>query len=189
MDVFSHGLWAAALAKFINFKKRQKINVWLTAFWGVLPDVFSFAPVFIWLGYQWLFGSFDFSVLKNPEHMEPSSADTLPIFQLTNFLYNLTHSFTGFVMGFMIMWLIWQRPRYSVFGWLIHILIDVPSHSYKFYPTPAFWPFSAWKFDGFSWANPWFILVNYAALAIVWGAFLLREKLNFSLFQREVRRD
>jgi len=40
--------------------------------------------------------------------------------------------------------------------------------SYKFYPTPFLWPISGWKFDGLSWADPWFMLFNYAAIIIVY---------------------
>jgi len=185
MDVFSHGLWAAALAKIFNLKqKKVKVNAWMAAFWGAFPDVFAFAPVFIWLGYQFFFGNFDFGALGSPEHMEPSQPDTLPIFRLTNFLYSLTHSLFIFVAVFLIIWIIWRRPRYSMFGWLLHILIDIPTHNYQFYPTPFLWPFSEWKFDGFSWAEPWFLICNFSALIIVWG-FILRGKRKVKLKNRE----
>ncbi len=62
-----------------------------------------------------------------------------------------------------------ERPRrfpYELLGWLLHILIDIPTHSYSFYPTPFLWPISQYKFDGISWGTPWFMIVNYSSLAI-----------------------
>lgn len=178
MDILSHTLWAGVIARFINFKKKKPMSVWLTAFWGVLPDFFAFTPMFVWLGFQFLFGDFDFSKLSGPEHMEPSQPDTLFIFRLTNFLYSVSHSLSVFILVFAIMWLIFRRPRYSVFGWLIHILIDIPTHNYKFYPTPFLWPFSDWKFDGFSWADPWFLFFNYLAILLAWLLIKWKSKID-----------
>jgi len=191
MDVFSHGLWAAALAKIVNFRKKKPMSVWLTAFWGVFPDVFAFAPAFVWLFYKYFTGGINPSLFPKPGEMEPVAMDTLPIMKLTHFLYNLTHSLLAFAVVFLIMLLIFRRIRWSAFGWLFHIIIDIPTHSYKFFPTPFLWPFSNWKFDGISWANPWFMLFNVLMLGVVWLAILLgkRKNNNPSLFQREVRRD
>ncbi|SRR3989339_385847 len=169
MDVFSHGLWAAALAKIINFKKKKPIKVWLTAFWGVFPDVFAFTPLFAWIAFRAISGNFNVADF-NPAEMEPASPDTLLIFKLTNLLYNLTHSLLVFAIIFLIMFLIFRRARWSTLGWLFHIIIDIPTHSYKFFPTPFLWPFSDWKFDGIVWANPWFLFFNYSLLGIIWLA-------------------
>jgi len=169
MDVLSHGLWAAALAKIINFKKEKPMKVWLTAFWGIFPDVLAFAPLFAWMGFQVIIGHFNSSDFT-PTEMEPTKADTLPIFQLTHLLYNLTHSLLAFAIIFITMFLIFRRARWSTLGWLFHIIIDIPSHSYKFFPTPFLWPFSDWKFNGIAWANPWFLLFNYLMLGIIWLA-------------------
>jgi hypothetical protein len=187
MDVFSHGLWAAALAKIFNLKQEKvKINAWSAAFWGAFPDVFAFAPVFIWLGYQFFFGNFDFGQLGGPDGMEPSQPDTLPIFRLTHFLYSLSHSLFIFAVVFLIIWIIWRRPRYSMFGWLLHILIDIPTHNYEFYPTPFLWPFSEWKFNGFAWADPWFMLVNFSALLTVYILVRRRARRKMALGKKAV---
>lgn len=169
MDVFAHGFWAAALAKIINFKKRKPVKVWLTAVWGVFPDVFAFAPLFAWMAFQAITGNFN-SADFAPTGMEPTQTDTLPIFKLTHLLYNLTHSLLAFAIIFLLMFLIFRRARWSALGWLFHIIIDIPSHSYEFFPTPFLWPFSDWKFSGIAWANPWFLLFNYLMLGIVWLA-------------------
>ena len=67
-----------------------------------------------------------------------------------------------------------RRMPWEMGGWLLHILIDIPTHSYQFYPTPLCWPISGWKFNGFSWGNAYFLAVNYFALGVIY--FLLRKK-------------
>lgn len=50
-------------------------------------------------------------------------------------------------------------------GWWSHIVIDVFTHSADFYPSPVFYPLTYWGFDGLAWNTPWFMVVNYLALA------------------------
>ena len=176
MDVFSHGLWAGAVAKVANKEKPKLLNVSWTVVFGVLPDVLSFAPVFIFLFYNLLLGRTGLSTMPRPEEAEPAARDTLPIFQLTSTLYNLSHSLIIFFLVFGLVFLIMRRPVFELGGWLFHILIDIPTHSYRFYPTPFLWPVSGFKFNGLSWANPWFLLLNYSAIILVY--FLLRKRKN-----------
>ncbi len=61
-------------------------------------------------------------------------------------------------------------------GWLLHILIDIPTHSYKFYPTPFLWPIAGTKFDGLPWDTIWFQLINYSTLLIVFILLSRRKK-------------
>ena len=174
MDIFSHGLWAGAAYKAANKKLKDKLKVWLAVFWGVLPDLFSFSIPFIYLAYNLISGNMNFSDFPRPENAEPMPPDTLPIFRLTSLLYSVSHSAVIFFAIFGFVFLILRRPVWEMGGWLIHILIDIPTHSYKFYPTPFLWPFSEWKFDGFSWGQPWFMILNYSAIIIIY--ILLRKK-------------
>ena len=174
MDIFAHGLWAGAAAKGINKKLEKPLKVWTATLWGVLPDILSFAPVFVWLFLNIAFGDMSFGDLPRPDATEPATRDTLPIFRATSFLYSVSHSAVLFFAIFGLVFLILRRPVWEMGGWLIHILIDIPTHSYKFYPTPFLWPFSEWKFDGFSWGQPWFLAVNYLAIVVVY--ILLRKK-------------
>ncbi|MBI5742400.1 MAG: hypothetical protein HZA25_00995 [Candidatus Niyogibacteria bacterium] len=52
--------------------------------------------------------------------------------------------------------------------------MDVPTHTYLFFPTPLFWPFSHYYFSGISWGTPWFLITNYSLLALTF--WLLRKK-------------
>ncbi|MEK7195165.1 MAG: hypothetical protein AAB655_00550 [Patescibacteria group bacterium] len=172
MDIFAHGLWAAAAAKSANIKlskRGREISVVKTAFWGVFPDLFAFTIPFIWLVWNLVFGNLNLSDIPRPENIEPAARDTFWVFNLSSTLYNISHSAIIFGIVFFLIYLILKRPVWEMSGWLLHVLIDIPTHSYRFYPTPVLWPISEWKFlYGFSWGVPWFIILNYSALAIVY---------------------
>jgi membrane-bound metal-dependent hydrolase YbcI (DUF457 family) len=98
------------------------------------------------------------------------------IFNLTGSLYNIGHSIIIFFIVFFLVWLIFRKPKWILGAWFIHILLDIPSHSYQFYPTPFLWPISNWKLDGIVWSNKWFMLVNYSLLLILYSWMLIKEK-------------
>ena len=75
----------------------------------------------------------------------------------------------------IIVWLVFKRPRYELLGWTLHILIDIPSHSATFYPTPFLWPISDYRFlSGVSWSNPTYMVINYSLLAVVWTVIIVK---------------
>lgn len=175
MDIISHGLWAGAAYKFASAKIKKPLNIRLAVFLGIFPDLFSFAVPFAWLAYGLAFGGLGLADLPRPDATEPMPSDTLPIFRLTSLLYNLSHSAIVFAVVFGIVYFILRRPVWEMNAWLLHVLIDIPTHSYKFYPTPFLWPISEWKFDGLSWATPWFLILNYSAIIVVY-LFLRKRK-------------
>jgi hypothetical protein len=181
MDVFSHGLWATATIKGINQKKQIKFNLFVAAFWGMFPDLFAFVPAMVWM--LWLrmrgISVIDFRP-ENADALEQSGGGP---FLLSHNLYNYSHSlfiFFGVIVLVMIIKYLfrqnvsWRNFPIVMIGWLMHIIMDIPTHSYKFYPTPFLWPFSNWKFNGFSWGQPWFMILDITALIIVF--YLLRRK-------------
>lgn len=198
MDVFSHGFWAGAAYKGINEfalkpKGKKPLNFWWAAFWSVFPDIFAFAILFVWLFGNVIFGDLKLSDWPKPEAMEPMALKISPwVYQLTNFFYNFSHSILIFFIIFAGALLISRKPTWELGGppnqgrgspipwemggWLIHILIDIPTHSYQFYPTPFLWPVSGFKFDGFSWGTPWFLVLNYSLILLVYIFFRLRNK-------------
>jgi len=181
MDIFSHGLWAGVAAKAVNKssviagKIKRPLKVWYTVLWGVFPDLFAFALPFVWMFWNIIFGDLKFSDFPRPETVEPAVRDTLPVFQIASGLYNISHSLIVFVLVFALIWFFLRRIPWEMSGWFLHVLIDIPTHSYKFYPTPFLWPISEWKFDGFSWGVPWFIILNYSAIILAYW-FLRRRK-------------
>jgi hypothetical protein len=178
MDIFSHGLWAGAAYKAINKKAKRPLNAWLAGFWGMFPDLFAFTIGFVWLFVSLIFGDLSFADLPGPDSAEPAPQDTLPIFLLTSTLYSISHSAVIFLVIFGLAFLVFRRPIWELGGWLIHILLDIPTHSYQFYPTPFLWPLSGWKFDGFSWGTLWFLIPNYLAIIAVYLLLRNKKKLN-----------
>jgi len=206
MDIFSHGLWVGAAYKAINKKVEKPFNVWLAGFWGVFPDLFAFTIPFIWIFWNIAFGDLSFTDLPHRGDVEPVPQNTLPIFRLTGILYSISHSVIVFlvVLGAIILvsrfivssskrtplqsssqnpppistrlgWIRWVP--WEIGGWFLHILLDIPTHSYQFYPTPFLWPLSDWTLGGFSWGTPWFLIPNYAAIILIF--ILLRRKKIF----------
>ena len=54
-------------------------------------------------------------------------------------------------------------------GWWSHILIDIFSHSADYYAVPVLYPITMRGFDGVAWNTPWFMALNYLALAVTWA--------------------
>jgi hypothetical protein len=175
MDTLSHGFWAGAAYKAVNNKTDKKLSVGWAAFWGVFPDLFAFTIPITMILLGMLNGTMSSADLPDPTGIEPPMARQMlwPV-QLASMLYNYSHSLVIFSLIFGLVYLLKKRPVWELGGWLLHILIDIPTHTYLFYPTPLFWPLSSWKFDGFSWGTPWFMIVNYSLLLLTY--FLLRKK-------------
>lgn len=174
MDVFSHGLWSAVIFKAVNNRQKTAFKIKEAAFWGVFPDIFAFIIPFVGMFWLWLLGDFDFRNMPRPNDIEPPQQNILWTFKIAEILYNYSHSLIIFSLIFGIVYFIFKKPSYEMLAWLLHIFIDIPTHSYKFYPTPFLWPISSLKVDGFSWAHSWFLIVNYSALIIFY--FLSRGK-------------
>ncbi|KKU99890.1 MAG: hypothetical protein UY31_C0016G0002 [Candidatus Wolfebacteria bacterium GW2011_GWE1_48_7] len=170
MDIFSHGLWAGAAAHAVNLKTKTKVSVLKTFGWGMFPDLFSFTIAFVWM--------FATGVQFDAKNAEPFGGNGHFISQLTSTLYNVSHSLVIFAIVFGLVWVLFKRPVWEMGGWLLHMLIDVPTHSYAFYPTPILWPISGWKFNGFSWGQPWFMALDIIALALVYGLIWRRYRIN-----------
>jgi hypothetical protein len=191
MDILSHGLWATAVAKGVNLKSTKKIKLGWMALWGISPDIFSFAPVIIWMLWQMFYKGVDFGDIPRPETMPPEVRNSFYIFRFTKTLYHISHSFIIFLALFFLAWIIyWYKlknkqkseiiahkqmyhqtsrctPYWEMTGWFIHIVMDILTHSEAFYPTLFLWPLSDWCFDGVSWVNMRFVIINYTFLLIV----------------------
>ena len=178
MEVFSHGLWSAIAYKTAERKIKRPFNIWLAVFFGLLPDLFAFAVPFTILFWRLIAGSMTLSDWPRPHGgpngLEPPANGAPSFFPFTNTLYSISHSAVIFLVVFAFVSLILRRPLWEMGAWLMHILMDIPTHTYRFYPTPFLWPISGWKFEGFSWATPWFLIVNYSLITI--ALLLLRQR-------------
>jgi hypothetical protein len=182
MDIFAHGLWTYAAAKAINkkleTKKKKPLNALFTTFLGIFPDLFAFTLPFLWIVVNLALGNFHFSDFSYARlhNTEPPVGNSFWLWALPHSLYDISHSLLTFLLVFGILYLVLKRPVWELGGWLLHLLIDIPTHSYQFYPTPIFWPISGWKFGGISWATPWFMILNYSAILIVYAILFFRRK-------------
>ena len=176
MDIFAHALWTGAAAAGANKKiKRRKINIRWAIFWGVLPDFFAFTIPFIVLAIKVITGTVAPGDIPHPSAVEPADPPIARLFAYTRLLYSVSHSAIIFMVIFGIVFLLLRRPPIEMLGWLLHIIIDIPTHSYRLYPTPIFWPVSSWQFDGISWVTPWFMIMNYGSLAVVYLLLYFRK--------------
>ncbi len=152
MDIFAHAIWS-----FIIFHQIPEFG-W-AIFFGVLPDLSSWGvyTVYSLIFQRVQFGKPDVSRIPNWVYV----------------LYGISHSIFVFGIVLLAVFLIAGFVPVFLLAWIIHILIDIPTHSRKFLPTPFLWPISDWKFPGISWGNKWFMVSNYTAIAIALAAIIL----------------
>ena len=175
MDIISHALWSGALFKSINLKlKKRKFNFWQAAFFGMFPDVVSFViPFIIFLFIILPQTGLNFLSINNAIESPPYSS-------IIEMLYNISHSLIIFVVVFLLIWLIFRKPIYILFGWLLHILIDIPTHLIGHFATPFLWPLSSFKINGIIyWREPLFMMIDIVLLIIVYAIiFRIERKRN-----------
>jgi hypothetical protein len=169
MDILAHGLWAGAVAKTLQRLGGKRVNFRATVAWGIAPDLVAFSGLFSFLLLGLVQGELSAARIATPEFMSQPPWNGHPIFRITTVLYNLTHSAVLFLAVFGVICGLLRRPCWEMGGWLLHILLDIPTHSRSFYPTPFLWPVSDLTADGVSWTEPWMVAANYGAIASIWG--------------------
>lgn len=189
MDFFSHVFWTWTVFKVIEAKIKKPLNLKMAIFWGVFPDLFAFTVPISLIILNILLGKSDLADFPRPETLEPAQRDGIPAFHLLSILYSMSHSIVIFSLVFIAI-LIFLRAVYyplrnsgkkflfpwEISGWLLHILIDIPTHSTQFYSTPFLWPISDIKFNGISWGTPWFLTLNYLVMIALYLAYLIKKK-------------
>jgi membrane-bound metal-dependent hydrolase YbcI (DUF457 family) len=155
MDVISHGLWGG-----IAFGRKSKKLYWLAFVFGLMPDALSFGifTVASFLGF-----------VSGPD-WEGGLPDPSIIPQFVHTLYNITHSLLIFAFVFGLVYLIIKKPFLPLLAWGLHILVDIPTHSYAFFPTPFLWPVSSFMVNGINWGQP---IIFYPDIILLAGCYLL----------------
>ncbi len=150
MDIISHGVWGS-----IGFGRKSRKSFWIAFFFGVAPDLFSFG---IFTASTWL------GLVSGPDWSAgPPDSNLIP--QYVHALYDITHSLIVFLAAFILVWIVRKKPLYELGAWGLHILLDIPTHSARFFPTPFLWPISDFHIDGISWGNPLIFIPNVTLLA------------------------
>ncbi len=152
MDIISHGLWGGAA-----FIKNGRKSFWLAFVIGMLPDLLAFGIYFL--------GTI---VGIHPRQHFGGRPDLASIPRYVYSLYDASHSIIVFTSVFMITWAVRGKPLWELIAWGIHIIVDIPTHSEEFFPTPFLWPVSRYTFPGISWGNPKIMFPNLIALAVVY---------------------
>lgn len=170
MDVFAHTLWTNAVFH-LKYARQRKMR-YLAAFFGVVPDLIGFAPMFVYMVFSGRIFSEQFPF-----------AETNWTFGFAREAYNYTHSLVIFASVFAVVMIIGnlylyykRKPLYKfwffwpMLGWAFHILIDIPTHP-DFFNTPFLFPLSDYKVtSGVSWGHPVFMAVNYSLLILAYIA-------------------
>lgn len=152
MDFFAHALWSAAI-----FWGSQ---VWLAIFFGIMPDLLPF-------GTNIVLGIFKKERLKPKSQQEMQDYYDQPENQWVYKFYNWTHSIVIWAVVFVIAIFIERANNsfpYYLFAWLIHILMDIPTHTKAFFAPQFLTPVSKFCIDGKSWAHPAIMILNYGSL-------------------------
>mgnify|MGYP006231862779 CR=1 FL=1 len=157
MDVVSHWFWGVlATRKHVNWKVAGPM--------AVLPDLLAFVPSLI---YSIANG------LERPTVDDTTVTSDFPAIAWE--MYQYTHSAVMVTVAVLLSWFLFARFKGSRFEsqfaeqhrskplmmafllwvpWYLNILLDIPSHTLQFFPTPVFHPISDFRVDGTRWSTP-----------------------------------
>lgn len=175
MDIVAHALWVTAGVTWVARSRPVSTPVkGMAIAMAVLPDLLQAVPVLLWAAST----GAGLSLVADFAVAGPGTQTVLPpiVDAWSHHLHCILHSapIALLVTGAM---LLWRRPLWPVAAaWWSHILIDVFTHSAEFYPVPVLYPFTMAGFDGVPWNTPWFMILNYAALAATWLALGLSAR-------------
>ncbi len=171
MDVVSHALWGYAALRWRGPR---------TARWGALfgaaPDLLFYIPHLLRqiaaYGVPGLLEQFD-RAGRNPNIWRadgpPLPADLQDTY--THY-YVLSHSFVILGMLMLAWWALRQRDLWLFVPWLLHILMDIPTH--ERYLTPMFFPFSEFTVMGYSWNRTPVLIANFGGLLLAYAGLFWR---------------
>jgi hypothetical protein len=175
MDMVAHGLWTAAAALTANKSAGANIRVGWAVWWGVFPDVLAFGPSVaagLWLR------------LAGGANSGSAEGHVLPHVHVGLPLYPAGHSLVVFLLVFGLVSILARHFVFAMLGWLLHILIDIPTHSLSYYATRFLWPISDYRIDGIAWWTPWFWAATYGALGVVYFLLLRKGWIPLARFAR-----
>ena len=141
MDFIAHFLWS-----FIIFSGPQ---LYLALFFGVFPDLIPFGLNIAVSIFHPKRGVRDFRNMQNmmAYYEQPEN-------RWVYSLYNWTHSLVMCGLSFLVLWIIglfFNFFPWFIVAWLLHILIDIPTHKRAFFAPQFLTPLSHFNVDGISW--------------------------------------
>ena len=176
VDILAHGLWAGVGIGLVQRRwALPRRTVVLTVAMALLPDLLQLLPMAGWA----LFSNEGVAALRGYLQALPSDNFALPS-AVERLVFHLHCAMHSAVVAGTVTLLLWAAMRsfwLPLFGWWLHIVIDVLTHSAEFYPSPVLYPITQRGLDGVAWNSPWFMVVNYVALACA-GAWLAWSRRN-----------
>lgn len=160
MDIISHGLYRWAV--FGNKKE-----FWLSIEFWILPDFLTFwLPFAINIITMLSGGSGSIFGQAGHHNIDAKYIDAI---------YNITHSLIIRGSVFWALWRIYKKPMKASFARLLHMLIDIPTHSLAFFATPFLWPIFNYKFDGIPRSNKIIFIPNIILLIILYSIYTYKK--------------
>ena len=166
MDILAHTLWAgtgvALLSRHVPIKRSVAAATIVLA---AVPDVFQMLPVLGW----WIFGSGTWDAVQAFAIAVPGQEPRMPalVALVSHHTHCMAHSALVAGAVTLVAWRLRPWLLVPLLGWWSHILIDVFTHSADYYASPVLYPITQRGFDGIAWNTPWFMVMNYSALALV----------------------
>lgn len=170
MDVLAHALWSNVLLKGIPPTRYKTRAARWGMFFGVLPDLVSFGPLFVYYVWQLATGRATYTA-GPPVHLSGT-----PLFKYASVSYNFSHSLVIWLITLLIIWAVLKKFPWPFLAWGLHIGIDIFSHTKEFFATPFLFPISDFKVSVISWSDPVFMLVNYGLLLLIYLFIISRLK-------------
>ena len=163
MDTLFHGVMGAMVCSRtglaggrrgpVDAKGRRRLVDW--TFWAAL--LFGLLPDLVSLGIHFAMDM----VAGNGVRWQG-----IPGFIFT--LYNITHSLAGMVVCIGLLVFGCRRLWLPAMAWPLHVLTDIPTHGSGMFMTPIFWPFSEWRFSGWSWwMHPWMFYGGWIGMGVL----------------------
>lgn len=144
MDIFSHILWAMLL--FRNRLWREE-----ALFFAILPDIgFLFILMYVFFG--------------TPMNVGWNQAMvTMP--DIYRQFYFLMHSFVALGIAAVIVWRLRPKMLPALWGWFLHICMDIPAHDGEFGTRFLYPIFPDFYISGINWTDIRILPVAYLLLA------------------------
>ncbi|WP_210732016.1 hypothetical protein [Hydrogenophaga sp. PAMC20947] len=166
MDILAHTLWASAGVALLSRRVPIKPGAAAaTIALAALPDVFQMLPVLGW----WIFSSGTFDAVNAFAIAVPGQEPSMPamVTLISHHTHCMAHSALVAGAVTLVAWRVRAWLLLPLLGWWSHIIIDVFTHSADYYASPVLYPLTQRGFDGIAWNTPWFMMLNYSALAVV----------------------
>lgn len=172
MDIFSHGLYGG-----IATGRKSKKDYLIALLFGVGPDLLSFGLFF-------LINLFKLKSFFGEKFGQPDALSDLGMFgRLPVFpdfiysLYNITHSLVIYALFFALIYFLGKKSFAKLtLAWPLHILVDIPTHSNAFFPTPFLWPLSDFSVNGIPWSSPIIFIPNVIVIVSLYTFWYFKRK-------------